>query len=65
MRDHSFIRDEHSQALINTDSKEIEARKLRKRHTEQMLAIQEELEQVKNDLLDIKHLLQSLISQRG
>ena len=65
MKDHSFVRDDFSKALINTDNKAIEARKLRKRQTEKMMAIQEEINEVKNDLLEIKNLLQSLISQRG
>ena len=65
MHDHSFVRNDFSKALINTDDKAIEARKLRKRQSQQMMAIQEEINEVKNDLFEIKKLLHLLISQRG
>lgn len=57
----SFIRDEYSKALINTDVTHINARRAEKRQVQKMSELQQEINEVKNDLLEIKQLLQSFI----
>lgn len=56
-----FIRDEYSKALINTDVTHINARRAEKRQVQKMSELQQEINEVKNDLLEIKQLLQSFI----
>jgi uncharacterized membrane-anchored protein YhcB (DUF1043 family) len=59
----TFIRDKHSKALINTDVTTINARRLEKRQVQKMSELQNEINEVKNDLLEIKQLLQSIITR--
>jgi hypothetical protein len=59
----TFIRDKHSKALINTDVTTINARRLEKRQVQKMSELQDEINEVKNDLLEIKQLLQSIITR--
>jgi|DEB19_MinimDraft_3_1074340.scaffolds.fasta_scaffold43398_2 hypothetical protein len=61
----TFIRDSVSGALINTDVSAIEARRNQKRQTKQVVELQKEISEVKNDLLEIKQLLQSILADRG
>lgn len=60
-----FIRDYNSQALINTDTTAIEARRAQKRQAQEVVELQNEITEVKNDLLEIKQLLQSILANRG
>jgi uncharacterized membrane-anchored protein YhcB (DUF1043 family) len=59
----TFIRDKNSKALINTDVTTINARRLEKRQVQKMSELQNEINEVKNDLLEIKQLLQSIITR--
>lgn len=60
-----FVRDTSSKALINTDVPSITARRQQKRQAQQVSELQKEINEVKNDLLEIKQLLQSILSTRG
>jgi len=64
----SFIRDTRSMALINTNSSEKEeyynrARVL-KNQKEQINMMSEEIQSVKSEMGEIKHLLQQLLSKQ-
>ena len=67
----SFVRDLHSKALINTDRVSLENhRKKRQLETQQAQRLQEmeikveELVTVKNEMLEIKSLLQKLVNTK-
>ena len=67
----SFVRDLHSKALINTDRVALENhRKKRQLETQQAQRLQEmeikveELVTVKNEMLEIKSLLQKLVNTK-
>jgi hypothetical protein len=60
--DTAFVRDTHSKALINTDVASINARRLEKKQIQKMSELQNEINSVKNDLLEIKQLLQTIIT---
>lgn len=61
----TFIRDYTTNALINTDTSAIEARRAQKRQAKEVVELQNEITEVKNDLLEIKQLLQSILADRG
>ena len=69
--DTSFVRDLHSKALINTDRVALENHR-KKRQIEiqqaqkwqQMETKVEELNNVKNEILEIKNLLQELLNKK-
>ena len=67
----SFVRDLHSKALINTDRVALENhRRKRQLETQQAQRLQEmeikveELVNVKNEMLEIKRLLQKLVNTK-
>ena len=69
--DTSFVRDLHSKALINTDRVALENHRKRKQikiqqaQKWQQLEIKvEELNNVKNEILEIKNLLQELLNTK-
>ena len=69
--DRSFVRDLHSKALINTDRVALENhRKRRKieiqqaRKTQQMENKLEELNNMRNEILEIKGLLQEVLNKK-
>ena len=69
--DNSFVRDLHSKALINTDRVALENhRKKRQLETQQAQRLQEmeikveELVTVKDEMLEIKSLLQKLVNTK-
>jgi hypothetical protein len=59
----SFIRDEHSKALINNDVTHINARRAEKRQVQKISELQAEINEVKHDLLEIKQLLHTFITR--
>ena len=70
-KDPSFVRDLHSKALINTDRVALENhRKKRQLETQQAQRLQEmeikveELVTVKDEMLEIKSLLQKLVNTK-
>ena len=69
--DTSFVRDLHSKALINTDRVALENHRKRKqmeiqqaRKWQQMETKVEELNNMRNEILEIKGLLQELINNK-
>jgi len=69
--DTSFVRDLHSKALINTDRVALENHRKRKQieiqqaqKWQQMETKVEELNNVKNEILEIKNLLQELLNKK-
>ena len=67
----SFIRDLHSKALLNTDKVALENHRQRQTHISQinhewqeMKYKVEELNNVRNEMLEIKCLLQEIISKK-
>ena len=69
--DKSFVRDLHSKALINTDRVALENHRRRRqieiqqvRKTQQMENKLEELNNVRNEILEIKGLLQELLNKK-
>ena len=70
--DTSFVRDLHSKALINTDRVALENHRKRKQieiqqaqRWQQMETKVEELNIMKDEILEIKGLLQELLSKKG
>ena len=69
--DKSFVRDLHSKALINTDRVALENHRKRKqieiqqsRKWQQMETKVEELNNVRNEILEIKGLLQEVLNKK-
>ena len=69
--DTSFVRDLHSKALINTDRVALENHRKRKqieiqqaKKWQQMETKVEELNNVRNEILEIKDLLQELLNKK-
>ena len=69
--DTSFVRDLHSKALINTDRVALENHRKRKqieiqqsRKWQQMETKVEELNNVRNEILEIKGLLQEVLNKK-
>ena len=69
--DNSFVRDLHSKALINTDRVALENHRKRKhieiqqdQRWQQMENKVEELNNVRNEILEIKDLLQELLNKK-
>ena len=69
--DTSFVRDLHSKALINTDRVALENHRKRKqieiqqvKRWQQMEIKLEELNNVRNEVLEIKDLLQELLNKK-
>jgi uncharacterized protein YjiS (DUF1127 family) len=69
--DRSFVRDLHSKALLNTDRVALENHRQRKKHQSQasqewqeMKQKVEELNIMKNELLEIKSLLQQIVTNK-
>ena len=69
--DKSYVRDLHSKALINTDRAALENHRKRKKieiqqaqKWQQMETKVEELNNVKNEMLEIKKLLQELLNNK-
>ena len=69
--DKSFVRDLHSKALINTDRVALENHRKRKQieiqqdqRWQQMENKVEELNNVKNEMLEIKGLIQELLNKK-
>ena len=69
--DTSFVRDLHSKALINTDRVALENHRKRKqieiqqaKRWQQMEIKVEELNNVRNEVLEIKDLLQELLNKK-
>ena len=69
--DRSFVRDLHSKALINTDKVALENHRRRRqieiqqvRKTQQMETKVEELNNMRNEILEIRGLLQEVLNKK-
>lgn len=58
----SFVRDNYSKAILNTNNEELKAYKKRKHNT---TSIQKEICTLKKEVQDLKMLLSNLISKEG
>ena len=63
--DHSFVRDTHSKAIINTDTVSIAARKAHKYQHQKIENLTNELIQLKTEIEYIKTLLNTIMASRG
>jgi len=58
-------RDSHSSAVVNTDSEGLAAYKARRFSKNKMKELETDINSVKQELTDIKKMLQLLIANRG
>ena len=58
-------RDRHSSAVVNTDSEALAAYKARRFSKDRMKELETDINSVKQELTDIKKMLQLLIANRG
>lgn len=58
-----YVRDEDSKAILNTDFKGLLRHKAQKEHFRKMKNLISEVEEVKNDLVEIKNLLKTIAKQ--
>lgn len=65
MMEHKFVRDTFSKGLINTDITLLEARREKKKQTKTMMELQEQITDIKDELTEIKQILQKFITHRG
>ena len=65
MDDLKIRRDRHSSAVVNTDSEGLEAYKARRFSKDRMKELETDINSVKQELTDIKKMLQLLIANRG
>lgn len=64
--DPTYIRrDQNSSAIINTDSNALTAYKLKRANAKKMKELETDINSVKQELKEIKHLLQQIITNRG
>lgn len=59
----TFLRDQNSKALLNTDIRGVAAYKARREKSKQLQVLEEQINTVRNDLSEIKILLQSLLTR--
>ena len=65
MDDLKIRRDRHSSAVVNTDSEGLAAYKARRFSKDRMKELETDINSVKQELTDIKKMLQLLIANRG
>jgi len=63
-QDHKFIRDTHSKAVINTDIDGLRRYKARKAETQKIVALKNEVDSIKDEMVEIKDLLKQLIENQ-
>lgn len=63
-QDHKFIRDTHSKAVINTDIDGLRMYKARKAETQKIVALKNEVDSIKDEMVEIKDLLKQLIENQ-
>jgi len=62
--DHKFIRDPHSNAVINTDIDGLRRYKARKAEAQKLLDLKDEVDSIKDEMIDIKNLLKQLVENQ-
>ena len=65
MKDTKIRRDASSLAIINTDTDGLAAYKARRNSKDKMKELETDINSVKQELTDIKNMLQLLIANRG
>ena len=64
MSEHKFIRDTTSNAIINTDIDGLRRYKARKAESKRILDLKNEVDSIKNEMSEIKHLLTKLVDNQ-
>jgi len=64
-KEHKYIRDDHSTAIINSDIDGLEAYKKQRNHSNKISNLENDINNVRNELLEIKQMLQHIIQNRG
>jgi len=63
-QDHKFIRDMHSKAAINTDIDGLRKYKARKAEAQKILDLKNEVDSIKDEMVEIKDLLKQLVENQ-
>ena len=64
MEDHKYIRDATSNAIINTDIEGLRRYKARKAESKRILNLKNEVDSIKDEMSEIKHLLTKLVDKQ-
>ena len=64
MSEHKFIRDTTSNAIINTDIEGLRRYKARKAESKRILDLKNEVDSIKDEMSEIKHLLTKLVDNQ-
>ena len=65
MSEHKFIRDTTSNAIINTDIEGLRRYKARKAESKRILNLKNEVDSIKDEMSEIKHLLTKLVENQN
>ena len=65
MSEHKFIRDTTSNAIINTDIDGLRKYKARKAESRKIVDLKNEVDSIKNEMSEIKHLLIKLVDNQS
>lgn len=63
-QEHKYIRDSHSKAVINTDVDALRRYKARKAESKRILDLKNEVDSIKDEMCEIKHLLTKLVDNQ-
>jgi protein subunit release factor A len=63
-QEHKYIRDSHSKAAINTDVDALRRYKARKAESKRILDLKNEVDSIKDEMSEIKHLLTQLVDNQ-
>ena len=60
-----YERDGHSKAILSNDHNALKAYKARKRHMQQIESYGDDINNLKNDMIEIKNLLKQILQVQG
>jgi hypothetical protein len=60
-----YERDSHSKAILSNDHNALMAYKARKRHMQQIESYGDDINNLKNDMIEIKNLLKQILQVQG
>ena len=60
-----YERDSHSKAILSSDHNALLAYKARKRHMQQIESYGDDINNLKNDMIEIKNLLKQILQVQG
>ncbi len=60
-----YERDSHSKAILSNDHNSLKAYKARKRHMQQIESYGDDINNLKNDMIEIKNLLKQILQVQG